>query len=127
LTFIHLRGDDLDLLAYRIGLADQKIESPDEMPKWFKEYYKENLPGIPSKYSPSEFEKLIYKKKKITWKSIQKREKKFPKSLIYFETYLWSNSNKNDIYCIIFTMKKPLTTKTRTLIETITKLAIRAN
>ncbi len=127
LTFIHLRGEDLDLRAYRIGLADQKVENPDEIPKWYKEYFKENLPGIPSKYTPSEFEKLIYQQKRITWKSIQRIEKKFPKSLTYFETFLWSNLNKNDIYCIIFAMKKPLTTKTRKLIETIIKLAIRAN
>ena len=60
LTFVHLGNGTLDLLAYRIGLANQKIESSDEMPDWYKEYYKENLPGIPSRYIPGEFTKLMY-------------------------------------------------------------------
>ncbi|MFX0207135.1 MAG: hypothetical protein ACFFDT_14190, partial [Candidatus Hodarchaeota archaeon] len=63
LTFVHLRDETLDLFAYRIGLADQKIHGPDEMPNWFREYYKENLPGIPSRYLPTEFKRLFYKKK----------------------------------------------------------------
>lgn len=129
MTFLHLCNDDLDFLAYRIGLADQKITSTDDIPTWFKEFYKKNLPGIPANYSPEEFTKLIYRKKTITWKCIQLEEKKFSLKLSkkYHETYLWSNPNKNDIYCIIYSLKNSPSAKGREKIEKMTKLAIGAN
>lgn len=129
LTFVHLRDETLDLLAYRIGLADQKIQSPNEMTNWYNEYYKENLPGIPSHYYPAEFKKFFYKKKVIIWRSIQRPKKKtlFGLSKTYYDTYLWSNPEKNDIYCIIFSMKHKPSTKTRNLCEKMIKLTIGSN
>ncbi|UCE12985.1 MAG: hypothetical protein JSV04_12435 [Candidatus Heimdallarchaeota archaeon] len=129
LTFLHLGNDDLDFLAYRIGLANQKITSDDKIPSWFQKFYKKNLPGIPSNYNPEEFTKLIYKKKTITWKCVQLEERKFSLKFArkYHETYLWSNPDKNDIYCIIYSMKRSPLAKTRDIIEKMTKLAIGGN
>jgi hypothetical protein len=126
LTFLHLSNNDLDFLAYRIGLANQKISDVNEIPDWFKTYYKKHLPRIPSNYSPEEFTKLIYKKKTVTWKAEQVIEKKLTgkKSL---ETYLWSNTDKNDIYCLVYSSKGELSKKNRDSLDKMTKLAIEAN
>ena len=126
LTFLHLNNDDFDFLAYRIGLADQKVTDVSEIPEWYKKYYKKHLPRIPSNYNPDEFTKLVYKKKTVTWKNEQIIEKKLAGSRS-LETYLWLNPDKNDIYCIIFSVKKKIGVKTRDLIEKMTKLAIEAN
>lgn len=126
LTFLHLNNDDFDFLAYRIGLADQKVTDVSEIPEWYKKYYKEHLPRIPSNYTPDEFIKLVYKKKTVTWKNVQIIEKKLVKNRS-LETYLWLNPDKNDIYCIIFSVKRKISAKTRDLIEKMTKLAIEAN
>jgi hypothetical protein len=126
LTFLHLKSDDLDFLAYRIGLADQKVKDVSEIPEWHKKYYKKHLPRIPSNYNPEEFTKLIYKKKTVAWKAEQIIEKKLLGNQ-FLETYLWLNPDKNDIYCIIYSVKKQFSAKTRDLIEKMTKLAIEAN
>ncbi|UCG03148.1 MAG: hypothetical protein JSW11_03995 [Candidatus Heimdallarchaeota archaeon] len=129
LTFIHLYNDELNFLAYRIGLADQKVTDIEEIPDWYKAYYKKHLPGIPSNYNPENFTKLIYKKKKVTWKNKHTLEKKIPFNLrnTHLETYLWLNLKKNDIYCIIFFTKRKIEIGIRELIEKMTKLAIEAN
>ncbi|MFX0013147.1 MAG: hypothetical protein ACFFB2_04905 [Promethearchaeota archaeon] len=129
LTFLHLYNEDLDFLAYRIGLADQKVSDVGEIPDWYKGYYKKHLPGIPTNYSPENFTKLIYKKKTVAWKNEHTVEKRIPLNLrnTYLETYLWLNSKKNDIYCIIFSTNRKIEVRIRDLIENMTKLAIEAN
>ncbi|MHA2363081.1 MAG: hypothetical protein ACXAC7_03925 [Candidatus Hodarchaeales archaeon] len=127
LSFIQLRNKDLDLLAYRIGLAEQKVKNDDELPDWFKSYFKDKLPDIPSNYKPDTFEKFLFEKKQTIWKGVQKKEKKISLSNRYYETYIWSNLEKNDIYCTIIKMKKLPSSKIEKLIEKMIKMIILNN
>lgn len=133
LTFLQLGNQDMDLFAYRLGLANQKVKSFEEIVDWFQNYYKSNLPGIPSRYNPKEFVKIKLKgSKKIdidVWKSIETSEKKLPlksRKSAYW-TYIWLNDEKNDIYCLILNLKGETSTKLKTMNEKIVKRAILAN
>jgi len=127
LTFLEFKGANLSLLVYRIGLANQKIKDESNLPEWFKDNYKKDLPKIPRNFQVGEFSKLHYKKRENIWKSSYQVESKIPKRGMYFETYLWLNYDKNDIYCLIFRSKTLPSTKKRETIENITKLAIMVN
>ncbi len=129
LTFLELKNDKFHLFSYRIGLADQKIKSEDSLPEWFKEYYKKNLPSIPSKFTPEVFKKFTFNKKVTIWKneSIQEKRIALKKRIHYFETYLWYNPDKNDIYCHIYYLRNTPSVKQKDLIDKTIKLAIGAN
>jgi hypothetical protein len=129
LTFLKLRNEEINLFSYRIGLADQKLESEDSLPEWFKGYYKNHLPSIPSKYTPDEFKRMTFKKRTTIWKNEFLLEKRITikKMNDYFETYLWYNPDKNDIYCIIFSLKNTPSPKQKDLVDKMIKLAIGAN
>ncbi|MHA2297729.1 MAG: hypothetical protein ACXADA_17000 [Candidatus Hodarchaeales archaeon] len=126
LTFFHIRNADLEIKAYRMGLADQKIIDTD-ITKWYKGYYREKLPGIDSRYNPGDFLKLLAGKKKIpVWKSEQALNRKFRDTKI-FETYLWSNPEKNDIYSIIISLNKKPSKGIKDSIQKMINLAIKNN
>ncbi|NHJ01162.1 MAG: hypothetical protein EAX86_03425 [Candidatus Heimdallarchaeota archaeon] len=130
LTFLELSKADLEVYAYRIGLANQKIDDSNKLPEWFPEYAKNNLPNIPSNYKPTpDFSNLVYKKKIEVKKLIQCSDSKMPLKTRkgYFETYLWLNQEKNDIYCIIFRLDKQPESDLHTQIEEIIKYAINFN
>jgi hypothetical protein len=129
LTYLRLKNDDIDLFSYRVGLADQKIENADQLPEWYKDYYKKHFPGVPSKYTPEGFKKLIFKKKIPIWQNeiTLKKKFKFKRTSDYYLTYLWYNPDKNDIYCFIFSTKKDPSGVQRDLMEKMAKLAIGAN
>lgn len=127
LTFLEFENKNITLFSYRIGLADQKIKSEEEIVDWFKTNYRKYLPRIPSKYNPEVFTKLVFKKKVNIWKNVESKKSIFHLKNVYFETYLWLNIEKNDIYCLIFSLKKQPSAKIRELIDNMTKLAIANN
>ena len=134
LTFFQLRYKSLDMYCYRLGLANQKINSIDELPVWFMNYYPKKLPGIPSGFRPSESEfskKKIGQTEGVLWqynKNIQKR--KLPlRSGSEFQGYFWQSEEKNDIYCLIFKYKTQTSTdkRIRRIVENVVKFAITKN
>ena len=127
LTFLEFKGEKMHILAYRLGLANQKIKSEEELPEWFISYYKKQLPRIPKTFKPEIFSKLLFKNKIQVWKNVENRLSRIPSKNYNFETYLWTNSEKNDIYCLIFELNKNHSKKTEKSIEEIVKLAIGAN
>ncbi len=127
LTFLNFKSDDMEINSYRVGLADQKIHSEDELPKWFKSYYRKHFPLVPSSYNPQKFEKLLFKKKISAWRSREVTKSRIKLKSQYFETYLWTQAEKNDIYCIIFKLNSKSVDINRKTIEEITKLTIGAN
>ena len=131
LSFLYLRDkkNNYDLLAYRIGLANRKVKKFDEIPEWFKNYYKKNISGISTNYNPDEFEKLIFEEKKDIWKNVQSFTKKINlgSGNQYYNTHLWLNSEKNDIYCIIYVKKKPPSEEIQELFDKTIKLIIKSN
>ncbi|MHA1984941.1 MAG: hypothetical protein ACW967_11340 [Candidatus Hodarchaeales archaeon] len=131
LSFIQLHNlsDNFDLLAYRLGLAKRKVKNFDELPEWFKEYYKKNLPGIFANYNPGNFEKLLFDKKKEIWCNLQEHNKKVSISSAknFYKTYIWLNTEKNDIYCIIYAKKKPPGEEVQDLFDKMTKIMIKNN
>ena len=129
LSFLQLRDikDNYDLLAYRFGLANQKVKNFEEIPEWYENYYKKSISGISSNYKPEKFEKLIFEEKKDIWKFTQRRDKKIGLGIRFYETYLWLNSEKNDIYCVIFVKRKPPSEEIQELFNKIIKLIILGN
>ncbi len=134
LSFFQLRYEILDIYCYRIGLANQKINSIDELPAWFLNYYPKTLPGIPSGFKPIEEDfskKTLSKKKDIVWNYNNKEQKStFPlKSKSVFQGYFWQNEEKNDIYCLIFKYKRQSSTNKNIvqIIEKMFSLAVRNN
>ena len=134
LSFFQLRYKALDIYCYRMGLANQKITTIDELPVWFVNYYPKMLPGIPSGFKPkeSEFTRMtIGKTKGNLWHYNNKKQKRnLPLgSKSELQGYFWQNKEKNDIYCILFKFKRQTATdKSITqIIENIMKLAITNN
>ncbi len=134
LSFFQLRYKSLDIYCYRLGLANQKISSIDELPAWFIDYYPKTLPGIPSGFKPSEDEfskKITSKPERNFWhfrRNTQGRNLPLrPKSDI--QGFFWQNKEKNDIYCLIFKFKSQTESQKRNeqIIENIVKLAITNN
>ncbi|MHA2224074.1 MAG: hypothetical protein ACXAC8_02645 [Candidatus Hodarchaeales archaeon] len=129
LTFLNLKSEELEVFAYRIGLADQKATEFEKLTEWFLGYYQSFLPNIPMKYDPEKFTKILFKKKIEVWKNLHISQSKISlrKSSTHFETYLWMNPEKNDIYCLLFSIKGGYTSQIRESVEKMTKLAIATN
>jgi hypothetical protein len=127
LTFLEFNGDEMRILGYRVGLANQKIKSEEEIPEWFKSYYREHFPRVDSKFKPETFNKMLFKNKISVWKNTEIRLSRIPSKNYHFESYLWTNPDKNDIYCLIFELNKTVSKKTEKTIEDIVKLTIGAN
>lgn len=132
LSFFQLRHPNFNLLCYRLGLANQKIDNFEEFPNWFINYYPKKLPNIPSEFKPEtkEFNKMSFgKEKKEVWKYEKIRAQKRIKIIrsSNFQAFFWENKDKNDIYVLIFKYKAKTVETIDSITENIVKLAISNN
>lgn len=131
-SFIHLvsKLDDFpfNIIAFRIGLANQKVSDSNTLPEWYKEYIiKTKFDQIISKYSINTFEKFLFEKVKPIWKDIFITNKSKIFSQYYFETYLWMNEEKNDIYIVIYYGKEKNKSEIEIQIKKLIKKTIHEN
>jgi hypothetical protein len=134
LSFFRIRHHLFEIFCYRLGLANQKIDSFDDLPEWFTEYYQKKIPGIPSGFKPkvNEFNKLSAKKEqKALWKFSRQNQKSKMKLIgkSEFQAFFWQNVEKNDIYCLIFKYKQRSKDieERKSIIDKIVKFAITNN